>query len=85
MGKPWQHECPSPRLGGTLPQALFFFQKNGPHISGSPERLTTLPQALFFQKNGPHISAIRRVSCGGGGGLWVNQYVLSVEYGNMFP
>ena len=34
----------------------FFFQKNGPHISGSPELVGTLPQAPFFsQKNGPHI------------------------------
>ena len=33
---------------GTLPQALFFSQKNGPHISGSPELVGTLPQALFF-------------------------------------
>ena len=34
--------------------AFFVFQKNGPHNSESPERLTTLPQALFFsQKNGP--------------------------------
>ena len=32
----------------------FFFQKNCPHISGSPERLTTLPQALFlFRKIAP--------------------------------
>ena len=34
----------------------FFFQKNGPHISGSPEFVGTLPQAPFFpQKNGPQI------------------------------
>merc|ERR1712185_293254 len=45
----------SPERLTTLPQALFFFQKNGPpyfwkphNIFGSPERLTTLPQALFF-------------------------------------
>ena len=37
--------------------ALFFLQKNGPHISVSPELVGTLPQAPFFsQKNGPHIS-----------------------------
>ena len=35
---------------------LHFSQKNGPHISGSPELVGTLPQAPFFpQKNGPHI------------------------------
>ena len=35
----------------------FFFQKKGPHISGSPWLVGTLPQALFFsQKKGPHIS-----------------------------
>ena len=38
----------SPELVGTLPQALFFLQKNGPHISGSPELVGTLPQAPFF-------------------------------------
>ena len=27
---------------------FFFLQTNGPHISGSPERPTTLPQALFL-------------------------------------
>ena len=33
-----------------------FFQKNGPHIFGSPKLVGTLPQApFFFQKNGPHI------------------------------
>ena len=37
-----------------MPQALFFFQKNGPHIFGSPELVGTLPQALFFlRKMGP--------------------------------
>ena len=34
----------------------FFFQKNGPHIFGSPELVGTLLQAFFFQKNDPHIS-----------------------------
>ena len=28
----------------------FFFQKNGPHISGSPELVGTLPQAPFFSR-----------------------------------
>ena len=36
---------------------LFFFQKNGLHIFGSPEFVGTLPQApFFFRKNGPQIS-----------------------------
>ena len=33
--------------------AVFFFQKNGPHLFGSPTRVTMLPQAFpFFQQNG---------------------------------
>ena len=29
---------------GTLPQALFFLQKNGPHMFTSPELVGTLPR-----------------------------------------
>ena len=37
----------------------FFFQKNCPHISGSPGWPPMLPQALFFsQKNGPLILGV---------------------------
>ena len=43
----------SPELLGTLPQALFFSEKNGPHIFTSPELLGTLPQALFFSEKWP--------------------------------
>ena len=32
---------------------LVFVLENGPHISGSPTRLTTLPQALFFPRKWP--------------------------------
>ena len=46
--KPWT--C------GYVAAGAFFFQKNGPHIFGSPELVGTLPQApFFFQKNGPWI------------------------------
>ena len=36
---------------------FFFFQENDPHISGSPERPPTLPQAFFFvfPEKRPHI------------------------------
>ena len=74
---------------GTLPQAPSFSQKNGPHISASPQLVGTLPQGPFFpQKNGPHISASLQLvvmlpqalffspeKCHKGvGGLWVNQF-----------
>ena len=43
--------------GLSKPIMGYFSQKNGPHLSGSPGRPPTLPQAffLFFQKNDPHI------------------------------
>ena len=48
----------SPELVGTLPQALFFFGKKGPHIFTSSELLGTLPQAPFFrQKRAPYFWA----------------------------
>ena len=39
--------------GLSKPIVGFFFQKNGPHIFGSPELLGTLPQALFFSEKWP--------------------------------
>ena len=53
-------KCPpyiwKPLICGYVAAGAFFFQKNGPHISVSPELVGTLPQALFyFQKNGPQI------------------------------
>ena len=45
-----------PLTADYVAAGAFSFQKNGPHIFGSPELVGTLPQALFFfQKNGPHI------------------------------
>ena len=52
VGK-WPPYTWKPLIVGTLPQALFFSQKNGPHISGSPELVGTLPQALFFPGKRP--------------------------------
>ena len=43
-----------PLTADDVAAGAVFFQKNGPHIFGSPELVGTLPQApLFFQKNGP--------------------------------
>ncbi len=45
-----------PPLGPPTPQISKKDPKMVPGISGSAERLSTLPQAFFFsQKNGPHI------------------------------
>ena len=33
---------------GYVAAGAFFFHKKGPHISGSPELVGTLPQAPFF-------------------------------------
>ena len=43
--KPWT--C------GYVAAGAFFFHKNGPHISGSPKLVGTLPQAPFFSEKWP--------------------------------
>ena len=43
---------------GYVAAGFFFFTKKGPHISGSPWLVGTLPQALFFsQKRAPYFLA----------------------------
>ena len=45
-------------LCGYVAAGAFFSQKNGAHISGSPELVGTLPQALFFsEERAPKLSA----------------------------
>ena len=43
--------------GFSKPIMGYFYQKNGPHLSGSPGRAPTLPQALFFfsEKRPPYL------------------------------
>ena len=45
----------SPELVGTLPQALFFSQKNGPIFLEALSLWVCCRRRFFFQKNGPHI------------------------------
>ena len=53
----WPPYIWKPLICGYVAAGAFFFQKNGPHISGSPELVGTLPQALFFPEEWPpHIS-----------------------------
>ena len=45
---------------GVLEAFLFFFQKNGPHIFGSPQRLTTSLKAVSSTENDPYIQSASR-------------------------
>ena len=48
LSEKWPPSFCKPWMANYVAAGAFFFQKNDPHISGSPERPPTLPQALFF-------------------------------------